>query len=55
MEKQVRRPRKTRNIATTLPKVRMDIATGQIYDLEEARQRINQKLHLVNWRLKMSA
>lgn len=55
MEKQVKRTRTPRNLVSTLPKVRVDIATGQVYNLEEARQRINEKLHMVNWRMRLSA
>ncbi|CAN5227165.1 hypothetical protein BH09BAC1_BH09BAC1_08280 [soil metagenome] len=55
MEKQIKRRRKTMDVSTLLPKVRTDIVTGQIHNLEEVRSRINEKLHAVNWRMRLSA
>jgi hypothetical protein len=55
MEKQIRRKRKPVDVSAKLPKIRTDIVTGEINNLEEVRQRINAKLHLVNWRMRLSA
>lgn len=43
------------DVSATIPKLRTNIITGQVHNLEEVRNRINEKLHLVNWRMRLSA